>query len=179
MATSNDTDTELLRQAALGRPRAFEELVARHGRYLRGIARALVGTAFDAADDVVQETLLAALNAAARFRGESSVRTWLVKILVRQAALERRNRQRRGRWMVALDESPPPASPDPAAAADARLDLPLLLAELPPEQRDVVVLREMEGLSYDEIAAALEIPRGTVESRLFRAREALRRRFGN
>src|SRR5438105_15755727 len=84
-------DAELLRRIGDGREDAFRELVNRHSRYLYGIAISLSGNAADA-DDVVQETFVAVLNS--RFRGESAVRTWLVQILVRRAAMLRRSRRR-------------------------------------------------------------------------------------
>ena len=80
-------DRELLAAVEAGDGSAFATLVERHGRYLHGIAFAMSGNAADA-EDLVQETFVAALNA--RFRGESSVRTWLVKVLVRRAGMLRR-----------------------------------------------------------------------------------------
>ncbi len=170
-------DAELLKQIGRGDPAACRALLDRHGRYLFGVAHALTGNAPDA-EDLVQETLVGALGG--RFRGESSVRTWLVRILTNQAGmLRRRSHSRAGH--VGLDETPSPASPDTTDAgpggADAKLDLSTMLAALTLEHRQVLVLREMEGLTYEEIAAALHVPRGTVESRLFRAREELRKKF--
>jgi len=115
------------------------------------------------------------------FRGESSVRTWLVRILVNRAAMLRRSRSRKPR-AAELDENQAAAPASAAGAAPARdveakLDLTTMLAALSPEHRQVIVLRELEGLSYEQIAAALHVPRGTVESRLHRAREELRKRF--
>ena len=76
------------------------------------------------------------------------------------------------------DQAAPAKTPASAVAgSDARLDLAVMLEALSPEHRKVIVLREVEGLSYDEMAAALGVPRGTVESRLFRAREELRKKF--
>lgn len=161
-------DAELLRRTGAGDQAAFRALVDRHARYLYGIAFTLTGNPADA-EDVVQETLVGALNA--RFRGESTVRTWLVGILVRQAAMLRRKRR-----PAALQGDAPARSSD-LAGADARLDLAVMLESLSPEHRQVIVLREVEGMSYDEMAAAVGVPRGTVESRLHRARAELRERF--
>jgi RNA polymerase sigma-70 factor (ECF subfamily) len=97
-------------------------------------------------------------------------------ILVRQVAAARR--RARVRRTAALPERTPDARSRSETDRDVQLDLPTLLAILPDEQRDVIVLREIEQLSYQEIADALGIPRGTVESRIHRARSALRERFG-
>ena len=130
------------------------------------------------AEDLVQDTFAATLTS--HFRGEAAVRTWLVQILVRRAAMLRRGRKHpaiAGRIGLTDDVAPAKAAPSAVAGADARLDLAAMLETLSLEHRQVIVLREVEGLSYDEIAAALDVPRGTVESRLHRARAELRRRF--
>jgi RNA polymerase sigma-70 factor (ECF subfamily) len=172
-----DDDAELIRRIACGDQAAFRALIDRHARYLYGIAASLTNPAD--AEDVVQETFAAVL--AAKFRGESAVRTWLVQILVRQAAMHRR---RRRRPMASLDAggagpggSERPTRSSAIAGAEAKLDLAAMLQTLSPEHRQVIVLREVEQMSYDEIAAALGVPRGTVESRLHRARAELRERF--
>jgi RNA polymerase sigma-70 factor, ECF subfamily len=169
-------DAELLNQIGRGDPAACRTLLERHGRYLFGVAHALTGNAADA-EDLVQETLVGALGGT--FRGESSLRTWLVRILTNQAGMLRRRPWRRATH-VGLDETPSPASPPShggPSGVEAKLDLSTMLAALTVEHRQVLVLRELEGMSYEEIAAALHVPRGTVESRLFRAREELRKKF--
>ena len=169
-------DAELLRRVGGGDEPAFRALVDRHGAYLYGVARALTNNAADA-DDLVQETFVGVLNG--KFRGEASVRTWMVRILINRAAMLRRTRARRGgdAKEVAASESIESRDPDAAAGVEAKLDLAAMLATLSPEHREVIVLRELEGMSYQEMAEALDVPRGTVESRLHRAREELRRRF--
>ncbi len=87
-------DAELLRRIERGDRAAFDALVARHARYLHGVAHALVGNSADA-EDLVQETLIAVLNG--KFRGESSVRTWMVRILVKRAGMLRRSRGAKAR----------------------------------------------------------------------------------
>lgn len=174
------SDAELLEQTAKGSEAAFKELVNRHGRYLFGIAHSLSGNATDA-EDLVQETLIGALSS--RFRGESAVRTWLVGILVRRAGMLHRTRKRQSRPLsIAREESHPENSsfgsvPEASSETDAKMDLSVMLARLSAEHREVIVLRELEGMTYEQIAAALNVPRGTVESRLHRAREELRKRF--
>jgi RNA polymerase sigma-70 factor (ECF subfamily) len=168
-------DAELLRRTAHDDPTAYRELVQRHARYLYGIAFSLSGNAADA-EDLVQETFAATLKT--QYRGEAAVRTWLVQILVRQAAmLRRRGRHPAVAGRIGLSDRVPAAKSSPASGVDAKLDLATMLDVLSPEHRQVIVLREVEGLSYEEIAATLGVPRGTVESRLHRARAELRQRF--
>lgn len=172
-------DRELLRNAGQGNEAAFRELLGRHARYLYGIAHSLTRNPADA-EDLVQETWIGALRST--FRGEASVRTWLVRILVRQAASLRRSKWRRvlpwfsGRDADGQTTEEPVVSPM-MSGSEARMDLSEMLETLSPAHRAVLVLRELEGLSYAEIAAELGLPRGTVESRLHRAREQLRARF--
>lgn len=175
---SQTTDLEVVKRAREGDPAAFHELLDRHAGYLFGVAASLLGNAADA-EDVVQETLLSAYRGLRAFEGRSSVKTWLTSILIRQTAMRRRQA---GRWKMAplppedvAERAPSVASP--TEAADARLDLAAAIQGLSPDHRDVIVLREFSGFSYDEIAAALGVPRGTVESRLFRARRELQERL--
>ena len=167
-------DLDLLRQARKGSPWAFPRLVDRHGPFLFALAVSLVGNAADA-EDVLQETLLGAFRGMSGFRGGSSVRTWLARILLRQAARFHRLRATRGTTaglFEASSQAGPRAAPS-ARASDARMDVQAALMALSPEHRAVLVLREWQGLSYEEIAETLEIPRGTVESRIFRARRIM------
>ncbi len=172
-------DQELARQIGRGDEVAFKTLVDRHSRYLFGVAHALAGNAADA-EDLVQETLAGALKG--HYRGDASLRTWLVGILVRKAGMLRRSRRRQAATQSVDDpglavSARPYAGSTAVTGVDARLDLSTMLEALSPEHRTVIVLRELQGMSYEEIAFTLELPRGTVESRLFRAREELRRRF--
>jgi RNA polymerase sigma-70 factor (ECF subfamily) len=170
-------DAQLLRQIQSGSHDAFAELVQRHGQYLFGVAHALVANSADA-EDLVQETLAATLDGG--FRGESSVRTWLVKIVVRRAAMMRRSRSRRGSHATLTDSISSAAGSERSSQVDrveAKMDLTTMLQSLAPDHRAVLVLRELEGLSYQEMADALDVPRGTVESRLHRARQELREKF--
>lgn len=165
------SDAELIEHSRQGDTAAFHTLVDRHAAGLLRLAFSLVGNAADA-QDVVQETFTAAFRGLGRFEGRSSVRTWLGQILVRQAAVWRR--RERVRRTVALD--PQLAAPGNTATTqvDQRTDIMMVLQQLSVEQREVLVLREFEQMSYEQIAATLGLPRGTVESRLHRARAELR-----
>jgi len=172
-------DPEILRRAQAGDDSAFEELVGRYSKELYGLAFFLTGQASDA-EDVVQETLVGAYERLAAFESRSSVRTWLSRILVRQAARHHRaQRVRRREQPLRLTAASSAllqgaVAAAPATASDVRMDVLEVLQTLRPEYREVVVLRELDGMSYREIAEVLGIPAGTVESRLFRARQELK-----
>lgn len=176
-------ERQLVRDVSRGDGGAFHRLVDRHGPGLYRLALSLCGNAADA-EDVVQETLTGAYRGIGRFEGRSSLRTWLSRILMTQVALWRRRRRGRRDAPLVLDASaptetdPPPARAEGGAAAvDAKVDLHAALEALSPEHREVIVLRELQGLTYEEIAKVLDVPRGTVESRLHRARAELRDRL--
>ncbi|MGO8702767.1 MAG: RNA polymerase sigma factor [Candidatus Brocadiia bacterium] len=149
---------------------AFHELVDRYANEMFRLAVSLVGNAADA-EDVLQETFAGAFQAMPNFEGRSSVRTWLSRILVKQAA--KWCRRRNVRRTVMLDATAPGPSPEQSL----RIDVLGSLETLTPEHREVIALREFQGMSYEEIAEVLGVPRGTVESRLFRARQELRDRL--
>jgi len=174
-----DSDLELVRRARNGDERACHQLVDRHADPMFRLAYVLAGNAADA-EDIVQETFSAAFRALAAFRERSSVRTWLNGILVRRAA--RLRRFRRTHKTVSLDAGGNAVyavggttrSKSSAESVEVRLDVNAALGILSSEHRQVVVLREFQGMTYREIAEVLRIPQGTVESRLHRARRELR-----
>lgn len=176
------SEADLVQRLRRGDEAAFHEVLGRYSGELFGLAYSLLGNAADA-EDVVQQVFLGALRRIHAFEGRASVKTWLVSILVNQASKVRRS-QRVRRTLSLDDRSSAAASGEgcpltraASAASDSRFDVATMLAALPPGYRDVLVLRELHRMSYDEIARALRVPRGTVESRLFRARRALRARF--
>jgi RNA polymerase sigma-70 factor (ECF subfamily) len=155
----------------------FEEVFLPHLSAAYNFARWLTRNEYDA-QDVVQESYLRALDSFKTFEHGRDARAWLLTI-VRNTCYTwmRRNRAPQ---QAELAAEPAATTPDPEAAllelADAET-VRRALAELPVEYREVMVLREMEGLSYKEIAPALGIPLGTVMSRLSRARKELYRRL--
>jgi len=157
---------------------AFVEIVHRYQQMLLNFFRRM-GAYTDEAEDLVQETFTGAFRGLPNFEGRSSLGTWLTGILMRQAAVHHRRtgkRQAQLEPLVAHLVASEGAS-SATGAADARLDVTAAVQALGPDHRDVILLREFEGLSYDEIAQTLGIPRGTVESRLFRARRELQERL--
>jgi RNA polymerase sigma-70 factor (ECF subfamily) len=169
------SDLELVRKAGLGDDTAFHELVDRYANDLFRLAYALVGNADDA-EDILQETFLGAFEHLRSFKGRSSVKTWLIRILVKQVA--KYHRYWRLRETKSLDEiSESVKTVLPARDQELRMDIKTMISTLSPEHREIIVLRELQGYSYKEIAEILGIPPGTVESRLFRARQDLKDRF--
>ena len=168
-------DIELLRKAVAGNGKAFHELVDRHGQLLYRLAVRLIGNSADA-EDVVQEAFAGAFRSMAKFEARASVKTWLTRILVVQVAKLRRDRRRRP--MESIETSFAPMGMEGGSASvDHRIDLQAALQKLSREHREVLVLREFEQMSYEEIAVVLDVPRGTVESRIHRARAELRERL--
>lgn len=164
---------EFLKRLRRHEQAAFHELVDVYSQQLFRVAYSMVGNSADA-EDVVQETFTAAFAGIGKFRGESSLKTWLMQILVRQCAKVLRSRGRR--MTIGIEKADEPLH-DPAPASESKLDVIEMLQKLSPEHREVIVLRELQGMGYEEIAAALKIPRGTVESRLHRARQELKAKF--
>ena len=171
-----DADRALVVAAAGGDRDAFDELVRRHESAILGLCRAMTGGGADA-EDLAQEVFVRAWKSLRTFRGDSSFRTWLHRVAVNVARTHHANR---GKLMRLFR----PASPhdlDPPDATEAidtqlaRRDLvEQALATLPPDLREAVALRDLQGLDYKEIATALGVPIGTIESRIFRARQRLR-----
>jgi RNA polymerase sigma-70 factor (ECF subfamily) len=172
-------DIELLRKSAAGDGKAYHALVDRHADRLYRLAVSLVGNSADA-EDVLQEAFTGAYRGLSGFQGRASVKTWLTRILVMQAAKWRRDRKRHRRGVqpgdstIDAEDEARPAATGEAGAVDARIDVHAAVQRLSAEHREVIALREFEHLSYEEIAEVLEVPRGTVESRLHRARTELR-----
>ncbi len=166
---------EFLKRLRRHEQAAFHELVEQFSQPLFRVAYSIVGNAADA-EDVVQETFTAAFAGISKFRGESSLKTWLMQILVRQSARVQRSRGRR--LTIGIENAEQPVH-DPGPAAESRLDVIEMLQKLSAEHREVIVLRELQSMSYEEMAQTLKIPRGTVESRLHRARQELREKFGD
>ena len=173
-----EADLALARRAAAGDRDALHRVVDRYARPLFRIARGLCDSVPDA-EDAVQEALIDILRGIGGFDGNASLLTWMTRILVRRAGKMRRKRKRSA--ALPLDESSDSVgwsergqTSRNADREDCRLDLHAALPKLAREFREVIVLREVQGMSYAEIAAALGIPQGTVESRIHRARLELR-----
>ena len=177
-------EAALIQRCAEGDEAACAELVAEHQRMVVQLAINLLGDR-DEALDLSQEVFLRVFRTIYRFRGQSSLRTWIYRIAVNQARNRHRFwRRRRRADQVSLDQhvathgefvSAPTSTPDRVfAQKELASKLKRALDGLPFDQRTVVVLREVDGLSSEEIAYSLGVAVGTVKSRLTRARQALR-----
>ena len=177
-----DPDRAEVEAARTGDAGAFEVLVIRYQVRIVSYAAAIVRDA-SVAEDVAQETFVRVWKSLPSFRGESAFKTWLYRIAsnVARTQLERSGRQARVGSESLDDEDAPLRTGDVSSgAADvettlaAREAINHALAQLPAELRVAVVLRDVEGLDYKEIAEVTGAPMGTVESRIFRARRRLR-----
>ncbi len=175
----------LVQRCVTGDGDACAELVAQHQHMVYQLALHLLGER-DEALDLSQEVFLRVFRTLDRFRGHSALRTWLYRIVVNQARNRQRWwRRRRRADQVSLDEHVRVhgelvarrdlASPDDALdRKELAARIWMALDHLPFDQRTAIVLREIEGLSYEEIGYSLGVATGTVKSRLARARSALR-----
>jgi RNA polymerase sigma-70 factor (ECF subfamily) len=175
-----DADQELVARAAAGSREAFDDLVRRHQVSIVSLARALTHGSADA-EDLAQEVFIRAWRSLRGFRAESTFRTWLHRVAV-NVIHSHHGRVSRLRRLF----QPAPAEPvdDPmeraADPADVESDVVMrdaidkALALLPDELRVAVILRDVQGLDYREIALVLDVPMGTVESRIFRGRQRLK-----
>jgi RNA polymerase sigma-70 factor (ECF subfamily) len=172
-----DADAPLVGRARAGDRDSFSELVKRHHRRVFNLASRILGDR-EAAADATQETFLSAYQHLGEFEERARFSTWITRIAVnrcrnvlRSAAVSRRD---------VLDDPIADPRPGPEAQAGAREiagHLARALATIDADHREVVVLREIEGLSYGAIAEILGVEEGTVKSRLHRARAALRERL--
>jgi len=177
-------EAALVQRCAAGEEAACADLVAEHQRMVIQLALNLLGDR-DEALDLSQEVFLRVFRTIHRFRGQSSLRTWIYRIAVNQARNRHRFWRRRHRAdQVSLDQhiashgefpSGSELIPDRLLAQKELGErLQRALDNLPFDQRTAIVLREIDGLSYEEIAFSLGVAVGTVKSRLTRARQALR-----
>ena len=177
-------EAALIARCVSGDQAACAELVATHQRMVYGLALTLLGDRDDALD-LSQEVFLRVFRTLGRFRGQSALRTWIYRIVVNQARNRQRWWRRRHRAeQVSLDEylqkfgdmeSRHEVLPDrQLASKETAARIWQALDRLPFDQRTALLLREVEGLRYEEIAYSLDVALGTVKSRLTRARQALR-----
>ncbi|HEV2763064.1 MAG TPA: sigma-70 family RNA polymerase sigma factor [Pyrinomonadaceae bacterium] len=179
------SDEQMVLRAQAGDADAFGEIVRRWERPIYALSFGILGSAEDARD-ATQETFIAAFRALRNFRGEAKVSSWLHRIAVNQCI----TRQRRSGVRAASsieDEAErgvqfsAPAAASPARAAERRERTEAVrraVQSLPTELREVVLLKEFEEMTFQEMSAALGVPLSTVKSRLYTALKQLRLRLG-
>jgi len=180
---TREQEAQIVRRVLQGDVNAFERLVTEYEKAVYAIAQRMTGNAEDAAD-MTQETFIKAYNSLQSFRGDSKFSVWLYRIASNVCLDFLRSRSRKPTVSLSVEDD---------EGEEGQLDIadesqsPELLMErgltrdavrrgldtLPPDYRQILLLREIQGLSYDEIAAVLEIEVGTVKSRIFRARKRL------
>ncbi|HEY7302808.1 MAG TPA: sigma-70 family RNA polymerase sigma factor [Bryobacteraceae bacterium] len=184
----SEEDARILRGLRAGIEEAYEELISRYEQAVFSMAYRLLGNQPDACD-VVQEVFLKVFRGVSSFRGQSSLRTWIYRIAVNEAYNHRRWFARHCRcevpleadWNAERSQSLECAADPSRSPFDVTLDnenralIERALARINPIFRTAVVLRDIQNLSYEEIAEILQVSLGTVKSRILRGREALRR----
>ena len=167
---------KIIARARRGDADAFEQLVVAYRDQVFRLALRMCGSEADA-DEVAQEALLSAWKALPNFRGESQFSSWLYQ-LTTHAAIDLMRREKRQIAAADITEvnaaDPAPSPQQQAEQSEQREIVRDAILQLAPEQREVVVLRFMEELSYEEIGAVLKLPPGTVKSRLNRAKAQLK-----
>lgn len=186
-----DGDYELVCSCQKGDMDAFGMLVEKHQRKMLNIAYRMIGD-YEAACEVVQDAFLSAHKSIRKFRGDAKFSTWLYRIVINVSKNRMRQikalLQREGPSMdhpVDREDGPfryDPPDQGPSALEqlernEVRVKVQECINSLDDEHREVLVLRDIQGFSYDEICDILGLPDGTVKSRLFRARDALRDRL--
>lgn len=185
---SHDEEQALIARLRRRESEAFTELVRLYQHRVFGLLLRMVGQP-DEAEELAQEVFVNVYRGFESYRGDASLRTWIFRIATNQAKnrLKYLSRRRAG-LQESLDDhadesafmplGEPVPRPDRAAeGAEMERVVAAALASLDPEHREVLVLRDIEGLAYDELAQVLGLAEGTVKSRLFRARYALKQRI--
>jgi RNA polymerase sigma-70 factor (ECF subfamily) len=165
------SDEALMLEFQAGSRAAFEELFARYRKALYGFFGRRLNKP-ERAEDLAQETFLAVIRAASRYEPRASVRTYLYGIALKLLAAERRRVFRNSAWSSAL--GPGTMEPNTDRTPDSVLWVRQAMERLDASDREILMLREYEQLSYSDIAELLRIPVNTVRSRLFRSRLALK-----
>ena len=184
MLSVGTSDELLVERAVAGDTEAFGEIVRRWERRIYALAYGILGRE-DEARDAAQETFVAAFRNLPNFRGEAKVSSWLHRIAVNQCVTRQRRAKVRGEVSFEAEQedhgaqfAAAHASPATATEAGQRaLAVRRAVAALPQELREVVVLKEFEDMTFQEIAEALDVPLSTVKSRLYTALKQLRMRL--
>ena len=173
-------EKQLIERASRGEADAFNALLGAHEKQMYAVALRMCQNRDDA-QDCLQEAMIRVFRAISGFKGQSSFSTWLYRITMNTCLDELRRRKNRPNTsldnMVDLGWSPVDEGISPerhAMNSETRRQLNAAIARLPEDMRSAIVLRDIQGMTYEEIAAALDINVGTIKSRISRGRERLR-----
>ena len=180
---TREQEAQIVRRVLEGDVNAFEDLVTEHEKGVYAIAQRMTGNAEDAAD-MTQETFIKAYNSLSSFRGDSKFSVWLYRIATNVCLDFLRSRSRKPTVSLSVEDDDGEETQmdiaDESQSPEQLLERGLTrdavrrgLKSLSPEYRQILLLREIQGLSYEEIAEALTLEVGTVKSRIFRARKRL------
>jgi RNA polymerase sigma-70 factor, ECF subfamily len=180
--TEADRDEDLVRRYLSGDPSAFAVLVERHQNRVYNVALRVLGSAEDARD-ATQEAFIAALRKLSSFRGDAAFTTWMHRVTVNACYDLLRKQRRQPLLRLAAEDGEPlpdpgPPEPDHADTTAGTVDAARALAQVPEEFRIALVLADVQDLPYERIAQVLDVPVGTVKSRVHRGRLALARAMG-
>jgi RNA polymerase sigma-70 factor, ECF subfamily len=172
-----DRDEDLVRRFRGGEPGAFTELVRRHQQRVYSLCLRVLGDP-DAAEDAAQETFLTVLRKLEGFRGDAAFTTWLHRVAVNACYDELRRKRRRPMLHTVVEDGPEHEPGPPTEDVAGTRDAAAALATIPEEFRVALVLADVQDLPYERIAEVLEVPVGTVKSRVHRGRIALAKAMG-
>jgi RNA polymerase sigma-70 factor (ECF subfamily) len=181
MAPELMNDAACVRRLQRGDTDAFETLVRRHEKTIFNLLYRMLGD-YDDAAETSQEVFLSAYRAIGQFRGEANFSTWLYRIALNHAATRRKSATLRQKRLVPLEGTDlvDEGQAGPAESLETkelRESVQRALSDLDPEDAAVILLRDLQDVSYEDAARVLKIPVGTVKSRLHRARQALKARL--
>lgn len=178
MVSDAISDADCVRKLQRGQTDAFETLIRRHQKTIFNLVYRMLGD-YDEAAEISQEVFLSAYRAIGNFRGEANFSTWLYRIALNHATTRRKSLNTRQQRSVPIENTEPASDPHPGPAEsmekkEVRQRVQQALNRLEPDDAAVILLRDLQDVPYEEVARMLEIPIGTVKSRLHRARQALK-----
>ena len=178
MVSEAISDAECVRKLQRGETDAFETLIRRHQKTIFNLVYRMLGD-YDEAAEISQEAFLSAYRAIGNFRGDANFSTWLYRIALNHATTRRKSLNIRQQRSVPIENTEPASDPHPGPAEsmekkEIRQRVQQALNRLDREDAAVILLRDLQDVPYEEVARVLDIPIGTVKSRLHRARQALK-----
>lgn len=181
MGSESISDAECVRRIQRGETETFEILVRRHEKAIFNLVYRMLGD-YDDAAEIAQEVFLSAYRAIGQFRGDANFSTWLYRIALNHASTRRKSTSLRQRRLVPIDDTELVDNVELGPAEtlekkELRQRVQRALNELQPEDAMVILLRDLQDIAYEDVARVLNIPVGTVKSRLHRARQALKARL--